>query len=493
MSEQASDTKLRLREKIFYGLGDVSNGLAVSSMSLWFLYYLTDVAGLGAFLAGIAITVGRLWDAVTDPIMGWITDHTKSRWGKRLPYLLFGAIPYAISYLCLWIVPEFESEHYIFVYVTVTLIFFNTCLTVVFVPYTSLTAAITNDYNERTSITGYRMFSSQVAFLIGAALPPILVSLASHSAQSEQAAGMLESLIDSLNPLFGSWANTARQGHFIVASLFAVIMVASIWTTFFGTREREFETKARDDAASQSTPFTYASKIVEQLFGNKPFLISVLMLLLANCAAALAGANLAYYLQYVLGLEADFHKIIPTMFIMAIVSVPIWVTLAKKYGKAEVFQKAMYCYALIYFLMPLFQPEYNRFIYIVAMLIGFFHAAALTIPWAVIPDVVEYDELKSGKRREGLFYGGTTFAYKAATGMAILISSIMLEVFNYTPNTVQSPNAILAIKFLIGPIPAVFLLAAAFLAGRYPLTYEKHKRILAELAQRKQEAGALDS
>ena len=490
MSEAEEHSKLKFREKLFYGLGDVSNGLAVSSLSLWFLYYLTDVAGLGAFLAGIAITIGRLWDAVTDPIMGWITDHTRSRWGKRLPYLLFGALPYAISYFCLWTVPEFQSEHAVFIYVTVSLLIFNTCLTVVFVPYTSLTAAITNDYNERTSITGFRMFSSQMAFLVGAALPPTIVSIAASSEPRSGAMGLVGTIIDSLDPLFGTWANTPRQGHFIVAAIFAVVIIASIWTTFFGTREREFEVKEREEAVKQSTPLSYASNLVEQLFGNRPFFISVLMLLLANCAATLAGANLAYYLQYVLGLEKDFHKIIPIMFLMAIVSVPIWVGLAKKFGKAEVFRKAMVCYACVYLLMPFFNSDYNRFIYLVAMVIGFFHAAALTIPWAVIPDVVEYDELKSGKRREGLFYGGTTFAYKAATGIAILISSIVLEIVDYTPNVAQTDSALIAIKSLIGPIPAVFLLASAYLAKKYPLTAEKHKKILEELAHRRDSSSA---
>ncbi|MCB0322794.1 MAG: MFS transporter, partial [Bdellovibrionales bacterium] len=218
VSSKSSNTRrssLSVREKLCYGLGDVSNGLAVSSVSVWFLYYLTDVAGLGAFLAGVAVTVGRLWDAVTDPIMGWIADHTRSRWGKRLPYLLFGAIPYALSYLALWVVPEFESERSTFIYVTVALIAFNTCLTVVFVPYTSLTAAITNSYDERTSVTGYRMVCSQIAFLIGAALPPAIVAWVVDRQE-----------LILFDTFFGSWAGTAREGHALQAGIFALVMVA---------------------------------------------------------------------------------------------------------------------------------------------------------------------------------------------------------------------------------------------------------------------------
>ncbi len=469
-SENNHPEALSFREKLCYGLGDVSNGLAVSSVSVWLLIYLTDVAGLGAFLAGVAVTIGRFWDAVTDPIMGWLTDQTKSRWGKRRPYLLFGAIPYALAYFALWIVPGFESERAIFIYVTIVLLIFNTCLTVVFVPYTSLTAAITTDYNERTSITGFRMVSSQTAFLIGAAIPAVLIDFTTNPET--------QTLLTEYGfaELFGSWFGGPRMGYTIMAAIFGFIMVASIWTTFLGTKERDFKPTKSDQSQN---PFSYASKIVDQLVGNRPFLISVLILLFANCAGTLAAVNLPFYLQYVLGLEKDAQSpIIALLFFMAIISVPFWVTLAKKYGKAEVFKLAMLLYIAVLFLIPFATASH---IYPLAIAIGFCHAAALTIPWAIIPDVVEYDELKSGKRREGLFYGGTTFTYKAATGLAFLISAGTLELIGYEPNVEQTATALTGIKILIGPTPAIFLIIAALLANKYPLTAEKHKRIIDEL------------
>ncbi len=473
-NEDSEKTKpLKVSEKLFYGIGDISNGLAVSSMSVWYLYYLTDVAGLGAAMAGIAVTIGRLWDAVTDPLMGWITDHTKSRWGKRLPYLLFGAIPYALAYFSLWVVPEFESSWATFFYVTISLLLFNTCLTVVFVPYTSLTAAITNDYDERTSITGFRMVCSQVAFLIGAAVPPAIV----HWSVKTRGDG-------NLDAYFGSWAQTAREGHLIAAALFAIIMVASIWTTFKGTTERCFETANTEDKPKH-TPLSYAGAIIRALKSNKPFAISVSILLLSNCAATLAAANLPYYLEYILGITTDSSSIVFVLFLTAILSVPFWVYLARRFGKAETYRLAMLGYIAVFCFMPFFTASLGNGIYPVSMLIGFFHAAALTIPWAIVPDVVEYDELQTGERREGLFYGGTTFSYKAATGIAFLISTLLLEFSGYTANQAQTPSALAAIRILIGPAPAIFLICAAALALRYPLTASKHKEILSALAEKK--------
>lgn len=471
--EPGNTEPLKVSEKLYYGIGDISNGLAVSSMSVWYLYYLTDVAGLGAAMAGIAVTIGRLWDAVTDPLMGWITDHTKSRWGKRLPYLLFGAIPYALAYFSLWVVPEFSSEWSTFFYVTISLLLFNTCLTVVFVPYTSLTAAITNDYDERTSITGFRMVCSQIAFLIGAAVPPAII----HWSVEVRESGTLDTY-------FGSWAKTAREGHMIAAGIFAIIMVASIWTTFKGTTERCFDTPNSQPKKKQ-TPLSYAGAIIRALKTNKPFLISVSILLLSNCAATLAAANLPYYLEYILGITTESSTIVFVLFLTAILSVPLWVYLARRFGKAETYRLAMLGYIAVFCTMPFFTASLGAGIYPVCILIGFFHAAALTIPWAIVPDVVEYDELQTGERREGLFYGGTTFSYKAATGIAFLISTLMLEFSGYQANVEQSTTAIAAIKILIGPAPALFLICAAALALRYPLTAEKHKGILQQLADKK--------
>ncbi|MCB0324238.1 MAG: MFS transporter, partial [Bdellovibrionales bacterium] len=134
--------------------------------------------------------------------------------------------------------------------------------------------------------------------------------------------------------------------------------------------------------------------------------------------------------------------------------------------------------------LPFLQPEIGGWIYAIAATVGFMHAAAITLPWAIVPDVVEFDELKSGERREGLFYGGTTFSYKAATGLAFLISTSVLQLTGYAAGVAQTPLALGAIRVLTGPFPALALLGAVFLAMRYPLTRERHAQIVAALKER---------
>lgn len=479
-TEPASAATLSRREKIAYGLGDVSHGLAVSSVSFWLLIYLTDVAGLAPKLAGAAIMIGRAWDAVTDPVMGWITDHTSSRWGKRLPYLLFGAIPYAVSYAALWMVPELESQRALFLYVTIALVVFNTCLTVVFVPYTSLTAAITSDYDERTSLTGFRMFCSQSAFLLGAALPSFFVLWVIDGS----GVSLFESL--GVQHLFGSWGGTARQGYFITAALFAVIMVSSIWTPFFGCREKN-ESSNRVESSSR-TPLHYARAIVVELKRNPPFRYAVLILLLTNCAGGFIAVNLPYYLRYSVQVQDHQTELITLLFATAIVMVPLWVMIARKFGKAETYRVAMLIYAVVLCSLPFLTPSTAHYLYAIAAMAGVMHSAALMIPWAIIPDVVEYDELQTGERREGLFYGGTTFSYKLATAIAVFASGAVLEIIGYQANQPQTAEAVAGLNNLVGPVPALLLLTGALLSTKYPLTSARHKELLSELARRRRKS-----
>ena len=470
-----SESSLTRKEKLAYGIGDIANGIAVSSTMFWLLIYLTDVAGLGPGLAGLALMIGRIWDAVTDPIMGWISDHTRTRWGKRRPYLLFGAIAYAITYFLIWVVPEFSSELSIFVYVTVILILFNTSFTVVFVPYTSLTAAMTSDYHERTSLTGYRMTSSQFAFLVGAVLPSAVVL------SVESGTGFISTWT---NPLFGSWAGTARQGYFLCAALFSFVMLACIWTTFFGTREKELAASDPDTSTS-SNPLQYIVTIFQALRDNIPFRLALLIILLANCATTAIGVNLPYYFQYVLEIREHQTRIMALLFGCAVLAVPAWVMVTRRFGKAETFRFAMLVYVIVLLSLFFIPPRRPEYIYCIAVIAGTLHAAALMIPWAIIPDVVEYDEMKQGKRREGLFFGGTSFGYKFATAFAIFISGYALEHVGYVPNAGQSDHVLMGIRSLVALLSTLFLLGAIWLSWRYPLTAAKHAKIVRIIERRK--------
>jgi sugar (glycoside-pentoside-hexuronide) transporter len=474
---RGAEDRLSVREKLGYGVGDMANGLALAATAFYLLFYLTNVVKLSPELAGAALMVGRIWDAVTDPVMGWITDRTNTRWGKRRPYLLFGAVTYGVSFFALWTVPDFSSELTTFIYVTTMLIFFNTFMTVVFIPYQTLTAAMTSDYEERISLTGYRMVLSQISFLIGATVPALIFAWAvSPSGQSWLESGPLLGV-------WGSWTAQEKQGYFVFAALFACLMMAAIWTAFACTRERELSSEP--ETVGSFGPLTYLKQLLSLLRSNRYFRSALLIKLLSTAAATIISAKLQYYVTYVLDLKQDFATIIGTLFVAAIIAVPFWVWLSKRHGKIRAFQVGMSGYCLVLALLLILGQSGGSFIYLLAVLAGFFHSAALLIPWTIIPDVVEVDEYENGKRREGLLYGGTTFAYKLGSGIAIFVAGLILGAFGFDPENTASPGLKIGILLSISLIPIALLVLSIFAARRYDLTSERHHEIVNALKVRK--------
>lgn len=468
---------LTFREKCCYAVGDIANGLAVSATGFWLLIYLTDVAGLGPALAGIVMMSGRAWDAFTDPIMGWISDHTKSRHGKRRVFLLYGAVTYALSFFLIWVIPDFASEITIFIYAFIAVLIFNTCFTVVFLPYTALTAVMTSDYDERTSLTGFRMVASQFSFFVGAVVPSALALWV----VSDGGIRTLNDLgISSLTP---GWAGTERQAYFLMAVIFALIMLFTIWTAFFwGTKEDSSEDQP---TATGGSPLDYLKGIYLALKLNRAFRIAAAIIVLSNTSTTLIAVNLPYYLRYVLDVKEHQTQIVALLFLAAILSLPFWIRTTARFGKTETYRVAMWVFALVVMSL-LFVPKGDaNMIKVIAVLAGFLYGGALMIPWAIVPDVVEYDELLTSERREGLLFGGTTFCYKFATALAVFISGSVLSVIGYVPNAEQPQSVVTGIRLFMGFGAAIGVFLAGVVAFRYPLNKQKYEEVLDELKAKK--------
>lgn len=466
-----SSQKLPLREKLAFGVGDLANGVAVASTAFWLLYYLTTVVGLSPAVAGLSLMIGRIWDAFTDPVMGWITDNTRTRWGKCRPYLLFGSIFYGLTFAALWWVPEFESDLLKFLYITIALILFNTALTVVFIPYTSLTAGLTEDYNERASLTGFRIAFGQLGFLVGALLPPEVVRWIA----SEQGQVVLQQV--NLNPAAG----IEGIAYAIVGGMIGLLIIVSVLLAFWGTEERDFGT-----AVSTLPPWQYLRQIISVFRSVQSFRIALYMKLISTCAITVVVAQLPFYVEYVLQMKAQESSIFATLLISAIAATPIWVLLSKRLGKIPTFRAAMVGYILV--LLALFSLPVGptNLIYGIVIGAGVFHAAAHMIPWATIPDVVEDDEYQHGVRREGLLYGGTAFAYKFASGFAIFLSGQILALSGFEKEVQQqSSSALLGMEISVALIPALLFLVSALVSRSFPLTPERHREIVSILEQRR--------
>jgi len=434
--EGISMEKVKAREKFAYGLGDLGNNVAYGALGFYLVFFLTDVAGISPAWAGYIFLIVRMWNAVFDMIMGVISDRTKSRFGRRRPYLLFGAIPLSIGFALLWQV-FFKDTTGVIIFYTIAGILFSTLYSLVAIPYNALLPEISQDYDERTSISGYKMALS----FVGSLLSAMGVTL----------------IVDAIYPGKSMYATSFP----IMGVILGVIIAATILLSFAGTKERV----APKDTEQQGNLW----KNLKSLVKLKEYRLILGVFIFNMVGFDIIMALYIYFMKYALKISDDLSYIfmaIPLVF--AVVVTPLWVKLSNKLGKQKT-----YIISAIYFLVPLaaclFIPAGSIPVIIaVIILIGVGISASQVLTFSILPDVVEVDELKNGTRREGVIYGTTMFLYKISSAILVAVVSAALGWFGYVESagsTVveQTATAVLGIRLLICCAPALcFILSAVF-------------------------------
>ncbi|MFN2145152.1 MAG: MFS transporter [Anaerolineales bacterium] len=464
--------KLSRKTKLFYGAGDFGFSLTDTVIGVLYAIFLTDVIGMPARYAAGVFLVGRIWDFVNDPIMGYISDRTRSRWGRRRPFLLFGFIPFAVAYSALWINytqwPLFAStQAWIggmikggtedafgitgLIFFTAAYIFYETLATLVYMPYFALTPELTLDYDERTDLTSYRMFFSIFAGLIGFVVPFMLID----GTTPENAPTIL-----------------------LIGIAFGIASALPLLLTFFGTREREEYVHQEQQSLMMS---------IKAAFHNKIFIFTMFIFLFTWAALNLVQSMLLYFVKYRLGLESSFDIIAGTVFVTAMLTLPVWEWLSRKFDKRRAYIYGMIFLSLVLVVLAFVDPAIDFWLILVlAFLAGIGVAAVHVLPWSMIPDAVEVDELETGSRHEGMYYSLVTLLRKVATAIALPSMLWILDASGFTSNVIeQSPSATKAIIGLTGPGPAIFMFAGILFAIFYPLSREDHAEIRAKLVEAK--------
>ncbi|QQO09544.1 MFS transporter [Breznakiella homolactica] len=437
--------KLTVREKLGFGIYDLGGNLFFTALGFWSLNYLTDTVGLAAGLAGLAVMIGKLWDAVTDPVMGYISDRTRSRWGRRRPYLLFGAVPLFLTMWFFFTNPQIENPVLLTLWAALALMLLNTAYTVTNIPYSSLTPELTDDYHERTSLNGYRFGCAVFGTIIGAAAVQPIVDTFPDKSKGFSAAGFILGLI----------------------------MMAATLITFFGTKEKKHSPK---DYPTEGFFSTYKA-----VFFNKPYVI-----LLITYALNLMGLNflqgiLVYYTKYIYNREDITTIALVILLAVAMVCIPLSVLVSKKIGKKRTYQicfgvLASAC-AIIFFLGHILGPNFFLGLMVYAGIgVGFGYVA----PFSMVPDTIEFDAVKTGARKEGAYYGMWTFVSKAGQALSIFFSGLILSLGGYVADGIQNSGAIMAIRLIIGPFPALVLIAAFILVQFYPIDEKTYQSIIAQ-------------
>ncbi len=468
----ANHKKLPFWLKILYGSGEWGISSIGMMRSIFYAIYLTDVVGLEPRLASYGALVGIVWDAINDPIVGYLTDRLSTRWGRRRPFLLWFAIPFALSFVILWSAPNWENEIALTIYVTLAFMLADTLQTLISVPYLSLTPELAPGYDQRTTLTSYRTVFQLVAALTVVVAAPSIVDALLVNGYSQQ------------------------QGFMIVGALFGFtgaipLLLLAYWIRETATPEQ-----------TESLPFR---DILRVAWKNVPFRYAAGMFMFNWSAVDMVAVAFPYFLLYWvaqgdlleqvnlfgfnLALESAFFGI---LLLVCMLFVPFWLWMAKRYNNRQAYIIGMVFWVGVQLLIFTIPPHNIPYLLTVAALAGIGVSAAYVLPDSLFADIIEWDELLTRRRQEGIYFGARAFIRKLTGAVVIFITLQSLGWSGYlTPpeaavNFPQSESALLMIRLLVSPLGAIMLSGAVVFAWLFPLTRERYERIQRLLEKRRE-------
>jgi GPH family glycoside/pentoside/hexuronide:cation symporter len=468
---------LPLSTKIIYGSGEFGFASIGMMRSVFYAFYLTDVVGLDPRLASFGALVGLIWDSINDPLVGILSDRVRSRWGRRRPFLLIFAVPFALSFVLLWSAPAWDSEVALLIYVTLSFMLVDTLSTLISIPYLSLTPELTPDYDERTALSGYRSIFQLVAGLAVVVAAPMIVDAAIEHGLSQQ------------------------RGFMLAGALFGALGMIPYLLIFFTVRET---------ATAEQTKTLPIGQTLRIAWSNIPFRFGAAIHLLNWVAVDMVAVVFPFYLLYWiargdllakvsflgidLALETAFFGL---LMLVCIATLPFWMWFSRRRNKREAYVVGLVFWIIVELLIFVVQPDQMDFLLVLGGLAGFGVAAAYVLPDALFADIIEWDELRTHRRQEGVYYGARALIRKLAGALVIFVTLQLLgwsgyqsppaDVLQFT----QPDSAMKTIRILVSPAGAGLLLICAIIAWLFPLSREKHSRIRTLLARRKERPGSV--
>ncbi len=428
-------SRKELFSRMAYASGDIYGGGSFIIVGLLFLVYLTNVEGFSGTSAGIIVFTGKAWDAITDPFMGQLSDRTRSRFGRRRIYFLLGSLPVFFSWVMLWYGFGITGTTARFLYYTLAYIFFSTSFTIVMVPFNTILSDMVRDYNRRSSFTGMRLGFSAGAAILCATVPALIT---------------------------GAFADP-KQAYLIMGLSFGAVFAVCWLAVFLGTWENQTE----------PVP-TVRLRDWLNVLKNRFFRIYVTVFILCQMAIDTVMTLAVYFLTVSLQREELFVPIMGSILATQLVFIGIFSQVAQKTDKTTPAYISAGVWIAASIAVVFFSNATPGFIIIsTCSLIGVGSAGLNLFSWSALPDIADVDELITGRRREGLYAGVSTFLRKLSGGVVVGALGIALDVIGYSKEAVNagniSPATDWGIRILFCAVPLAFLIFALLVLRRYKL------------------------
>ena len=441
--------RLSFKEKVGYGLGDMAANFVFQTLLAFQLIFYTETFGITAAAAGTLILVVGIGSGFFDPIMGIIADRTSTRWGRFRPWILGTAVPFGIVAVLAFITPHFSpSGKLIYAYITFTLLM--AVYSANNVPYSALTGVITGDMKERTSLSSYRqVFANSSAFIVqGLALPMVLY--------------------------FGR--GDRAKGYAMTMGLFAVFAVIFFCITFFTTKERIQPDPSQKTSLGQD---------LKDLGKNMPWVVLFVVTVLIFIGLSMRSATMLYYFKYCSGNESLFSPFNIVGLASLIIGVMCSTAMVKRYGSKNLFMGALAVSAAFAGALILVPATSVPLVFGLEVVRQFAWGLTAPLLWAMMADVADFSEWKTGRRATAMVFAATVFGLKAGLSVGRAIAAWILAMFGYVPNAVQTAHSIVGIKLLASVFTAIVFFIGVACLFLYKIDTETGTRMAQELNERR--------
>lgn len=461
-------TMLKLREKIGYGLGDMSSSMFWKLFGSYLMIFYTDVFGLPAAVVGTMFLATRIWDSLFDPMVGIVADRTNTRWGKFRPYLLYLALPFGIIGILTFVTPHWSiTGKIIYAYVTYSLMMM--VYSAINVPYASMLGVMSPDPRDRNVLSTFRMSFAYIGSFIALLMFMPMVNMFSANDTS---------------------ADAQQRAWLYAVVVIAVLCVALFWGCFALTKERVKAIKAETTSLKDD---------LKDLLRNRPWWI-----LLGSGIAALIfnsirdGATVYYFKYYIV--ESDFSQVhfFGVSFVLSglylaigqaanIVGVVLAAPISNRIGKKSTYMGAMLIATVLSIIFFWFDKDQLVMIFVFQVLISICAGSVFPLLWSMYADCTDYSELKTGNRATGLIFSSSSMSQKMGWAVGSALTGWLLAYFGFKANAVQSEETIQGIKMFLSFLPAVGTILSVVLIAMYPLSEQRMHTIVSQLAAKRED------